>query len=284
MGSRVALLDIVELISKLRGRIEKYRDLFRNNEALTRYALIDPLLRALGWDTEDPEQVVPEFTTEAGRPDYALKINGKTVVFIEAKALGTQWDDKLITKQVLPYANASGVPYAVVTDGDRWEVYEVFKPAELRDRIVASWQITRDSPQEIALRALSIANLGSMEAVGKPGYRPILLPEEIGEAKSTAGESRIIEGPITSKLARKLILQILAEVDKPMGRKDILNEVEKRVKLTEHDTEKLESGISRWEATVNSVISGLYEKGLITRVGENSYVITDKGREELNKL
>jgi len=75
VGSRVALLDIVELVNKLRSKIEKHGDLLQNNETLTRYALIDPLLRALGWDTEDPEQVVPEFTTEAGRPDYALKIN-----------------------------------------------------------------------------------------------------------------------------------------------------------------------------------------------------------------
>jgi len=207
------------------------------------------------------------------------------VVFIEAKSYGTQWDDKLIIKQVLPYVNASGVPYAVVTDGDKWEIYDVFKKTtELKDRIIASWQITKNRPQEIALKALAIANLGNPDVLGKPGYKPILLPEETGEAKSTAGEGKIIEGPITRELARKLVLQILAETNRSMGRKEIRGEVEKRVRLTENDMEKLESGRMWWESTVDWTITDLYNEGLITRVGENSYVITDKGRKELNKL
>jgi len=69
-----------------------------------------------------------------------------------------------------------------------------------------------------------------------------------------------------------------------MGRKETLNEVEKRVKPTEHDMEKLKSGLSRWMATVDWTITDLSKEGLITRVGRNAYVITDKGREELNKL
>jgi len=293
MGSRVALLDIVELVDKLRDKIQdkELKVLLQRNEALTRYALIDPLLRALGWDTEDPNQVVPEFstpTTDNERADYVLKINGKKVAVIEAKSLGTRWDSGVVGK-VLSYAIKIGAKIAVITDGDKWEIYDLSKvDAELDEKRILSWQITDGSPQGIALKALAIANLGNPDVFGKPDYqpKPLLLPretektEEIGKVK----ESRSIEGPITRELARKLVLQILAEADKPMGRKEIRVEVEKRVKLTEHDTEKLESGISRWEATVNSVISGLYEKGLITRVGENSYVITDKGREELNKL
>jgi len=279
MGSRVALLDIVELVFKLRDRIKKYEVLLQGNEALTRYALIDPLLRALGWDTEDPDQVEPEFDAKVGKADYALKINGKPVIIVEAKALGTQLDYKTIIKQVIPYAYATNAPYIVVTDGNRWEVYKLAS-----SDIVVSWQIKDNSPQEVALKALAIANLGNPDVLGKPGCKSILLPEETGEAKSTAGESRIIEGPITEDLARKLVLQVLAEADKPMGRKEIRVEVEKRVKLTEHDTEKLESGISRWEATVNWAISDLFEEGLITRVGRNAYVITEEGHKKLSRL
>ena len=40
-----------------RGRVPKYFD----HEAQTRYWLIDPMLRALGWDLSDAEQVCPEF-------------------------------------------------------------------------------------------------------------------------------------------------------------------------------------------------------------------------------
>jgi len=283
MKSRIALLDIVELVVKLKKKIEdpQIKILLQGNEALTRYALIDPLLRALGWDTEDPDQVEPEFATKVGKADYALKIDKKPVIIVEAKALGTQLDDRDIIKQVIPYAYAAHAPYIVVTDGNRWEVYKI----ETSD-IVVSWQIKDDSPQEVALKALAIANLGNRNTLGKPGYN-ILLPRESegsGETKGTTREGGTIEGPISHKLARKLVLQILAEVDRPMGRKEILDEVKNRVKLTERDLETLKSGGMRWEKIVHGTITRLSKEGSLKKVGENSYVITDKGREELNKL
>ena len=36
----------------------------RQSEMQTRYALIDPLLRELGWDTENPALVRPEYKVE----------------------------------------------------------------------------------------------------------------------------------------------------------------------------------------------------------------------------
>ena len=40
---------------------------FARSEMQTRYALIDPLLRELGWDTENPALVRPEFRGLDGR-------------------------------------------------------------------------------------------------------------------------------------------------------------------------------------------------------------------------
>ena len=55
---------------------------------MTRYAIIDPILRSLGWGTEDLGIVVPEEKQEEGRPDYILYIDRKLVIAIEAKKLG----------------------------------------------------------------------------------------------------------------------------------------------------------------------------------------------------
>ena len=49
------LENLLTLIEKLQERIDSHGDALKKNEMLTRYALIDPLLRELGWDTEDPE-------------------------------------------------------------------------------------------------------------------------------------------------------------------------------------------------------------------------------------
>lgn len=55
------LENLLILIEKLQKRIDSHGDALRQSEALIRYALIDPLLRELGWDTEDPDMVVPEY-------------------------------------------------------------------------------------------------------------------------------------------------------------------------------------------------------------------------------
>jgi len=48
-------------IEKVRERIKCYGEQLQQSEALTRYALVNPILDALGWDTGDPNQVVPEY-------------------------------------------------------------------------------------------------------------------------------------------------------------------------------------------------------------------------------
>jgi len=67
--TKMSINDILDLIEKLKDKINKYRNEFSGNEFLVRYSLTDPFLRALGWDTEDPDQVRPEYSTCAGRPD-----------------------------------------------------------------------------------------------------------------------------------------------------------------------------------------------------------------------
>lgn len=52
---------------------------------LTRYALVDPFLCSLGWDTENPDMVIPKYSTAAGVPGYALLIENKLVALIEAR-------------------------------------------------------------------------------------------------------------------------------------------------------------------------------------------------------
>ena len=48
----MALDDLKETIEALRERIRAHRPYLEGNETRTRQALIDPMLRALGWDVE----------------------------------------------------------------------------------------------------------------------------------------------------------------------------------------------------------------------------------------
>ena len=81
-----ALSEALGEIEKLKGKISKYKDDYSKNETLVRYSLIDPFLRMIGWDTSDPVQVIPEYSTGNGRADYALiGYDGEIIALIGAK-------------------------------------------------------------------------------------------------------------------------------------------------------------------------------------------------------
>ena len=138
----------------------------RENETRTRMALIDPLLQALGWDVSDPGVVRPEYKVIGGWADYALlRPEGKPAATLEAKKLG----EALVPHrmQMLNYANASGIGYAGLTDGDHWELYEVFKQGQLDERRILEVSIADTPAHESALKLLILwrPNLESCQAV-----------------------------------------------------------------------------------------------------------------------
>lgn len=64
--------DLVSCIELLKERMQSHRAALKENETRTRVALIDPLLRALGWDVADPAVVIPEYKVGNRSADYAL--------------------------------------------------------------------------------------------------------------------------------------------------------------------------------------------------------------------
>ena len=170
------LEDLVATIEKPKGRIEKHRPLLVHSEALTRYVLIDPLLRELGWDTEDPERVRPEYPDPSGRPDYALIGNDRPISMVEAKSLGTNLDDTVV-RRAMEYCTGQGVKYAIVTNGERWELYNVLQSGTFEERRLLMLSIAGESTHQCALQLLLLwrPNL----AAGQPisASEPILSGE-----------------------------------------------------------------------------------------------------------
>jgi repressor of nif and glnA expression len=86
---------------------------------------------------------------------------------------------------------------------------------------------------------------------------------------------------LTRRNVEKLILEILANSDKPLTRKEIVEQVREHVKLTEKDLEPVKSGLPRWEANVRWGLSRLAKGGLVESQGKNEWIITEKGRAYL---
>jgi len=143
--------SLLKTIEKVRDKISKYKSEVKKSEALTRYVLIDPILRVLGWDLECPDFVRPEFTTEAGTPDYALLVEGKPYIMVEVKPLGgnlTAARDKGFN-----YCWKNRVPYYVITDGEIWELYDMSK---MGGEKIFSIDISRDNLGDISRKLLAL--------------------------------------------------------------------------------------------------------------------------------
>ena len=96
------------------------------NELFTRYVIIDPVLRALGWDPSNPAQCVVEYQTpRGGRADYALlDRQRKPAVLVEAKRVGGRTDDDANQEQVEKYAReVGGIRAVAITNGEYWDIF-----------------------------------------------------------------------------------------------------------------------------------------------------------------
>lgn len=116
------------------------------NEENTKATLIEPVLRALGWDTEDVEEVQREFKIKKrDKPvDYGLLELRTPRLFIEAKALGENLDDRRWTNQIMGYAGVAGVEWIVLTDGNEYRIYNTHAPVSVEEKLFRTIRVADD--------------------------------------------------------------------------------------------------------------------------------------------
>ena len=173
--NKLLLDELIATIETLKQRIADHGPTLRDNETRTRLALIDPLLQVLGWDTTDPSIVIPEYDVSGRKADYALLGHrGHPTATVEAKKLGEPLQSHL--GQMINYSNIAGIEYAGITDGDQWELYEVFRRGTLEERRMLNLRISSSPPYLSALNLLLLwrPNLSSGQA--EQASRPIALP------------------------------------------------------------------------------------------------------------
>lgn len=124
--------------SAIEDLVDRYQTLSEHerrqkNEAEVRQQFINPLLRALGWDTES-DQVRPEQRTVTGHADYALSLNGREQFFIEAKKFAEDLDGERrvnstttqsYVEQAIDYAWHQRCDWAVLTNFEEIRLYWV---------------------------------------------------------------------------------------------------------------------------------------------------------------
>jgi hypothetical protein len=137
--------DLDDTLAQVRQRLERYRGQTLG-EQNTKSVLIDPLLRALGWDVEDFEEVHREYKPKpTDNPvDYALFILRTPRLFVEAKALGGNLNDRKWANQIMGYAAVIGVEWVVLTNGDEYRIYNAHAPVPIEEKLFRSVKVSDD--------------------------------------------------------------------------------------------------------------------------------------------
>ena len=78
--------------------------------------------------------------------------------------------------QVITYAVEDTIPHIIVTNGDRWEMYEVFKEVDLEDKKLMEFELSQQPAHEIALQALRIWKPNLASGKPKKAMKPVLVP------------------------------------------------------------------------------------------------------------
>ena len=164
------LESLLELVETLRARIDEHGDQLRQSEALTRYALIDPLLRELGWDTEDPDEVRPEYRVSNNQiADYVLLVNRKPSIVVESKRLDESLQGGKALDQGILYCAHTGSNYFLLTDGRRYELYESGKTIA-----IISFDLNGSSPADVCLKALALWKPSVQSSNVAPGVESVI--------------------------------------------------------------------------------------------------------------
>jgi len=132
--------------------------------------IINPILRALGWDPENPEEVQPNIYTEEGIPDYSLIKNGNEVLFIEAKKLSVDVEQKEVIRQLAKYCFGEGMKYGVLTNGSIWILFRAFQEGTtISERIIWKTDIENDelTASVRRLNTISKDNINDIEKIIK---------------------------------------------------------------------------------------------------------------------
>lgn len=144
--------DLRATVESVRARIHKHQGSKKLNEQNTKAILIEPVLQALGWNTEDLDEVSREFKSKRrDRPvDYALLVLRNPRLLLEAKALGENLDDRRWSNQIMGYAAVAGVEWTILTDGNEYRIYNSHAAVEVDEKLFRKFKVTEPDSDPVA--------------------------------------------------------------------------------------------------------------------------------------
>lgn len=161
MTLREELADYAERSSAL---IEESPQMDEEN---TKRKIIEPLIDLLGWEILSSD-VELEYSVQMGsgtkKVDYALKMGGTPVVFVEAKGCDTPLEQSH-ESQLKSYLRQVGVDWGLLSNGREFEIFRRDVSSDRPNEIsLARFSIEEVTENEHPLKALASASIRSGES------------------------------------------------------------------------------------------------------------------------
>jgi predicted transport protein len=202
-------VQLADAVEKVLANAAKLKSSSGANEANTKVLLIEPLLTALGWDTGDLDAVEREYRVYDNTSlDYALKIDGKPRLFVEAKGIGKNLDNQQFIAQTVNYANNEGVLWCVLTNGLVYRVYKTNEPVPMEQKLL----FEVDLGAEGAATAADMAK--SLELIARQSMLTDAL-EHWGDRVFTDGRVRKGLGQLAAQPTAKFLKELNQLLGKP---------------------------------------------------------------------
>lgn len=191
-SSKESLIETLKLLKQRVLEVEKKSKSL--SETDTRQGLINVLFKALGWDFSDFESVRSEFRNKNYNDpvDYAFfhsKDNNKPVLLVEAKFLGTDLNNGKVIKQLCTYLGEMGVQWGVLTDGNKYIMYNSKSGVSFEEQKFLTIQIKNADTEdglpfsELADKLIALLSRSYLENDEiQTSYESYVLNRHIGDA------------------------------------------------------------------------------------------------------
>ncbi len=152
------LQEVRQRLVYLRGRSDHI------SEADTKATLIEPILGALGWDVLNFEEVKREYRhkSQDNPVDYALFVHRSPILFAEAKGLRENMNDRKWITQTVNYANAIGVKWCILTNGEEYRVYNSHAECDVEEKLFRTICISDQAQHDSVIEMLELLSKDRM--------------------------------------------------------------------------------------------------------------------------
>lgn len=158
--------SLADTVAKVAERVEQFKERDRGiGEENTKAILVDPILAALGWCLDELEEVQREYRRKSqdNPVDYALFLIGQPELFVEAKALERDLNDRRWISQILGYATVVGVEWCVLTNGDEYRFYNSHAPVDVEEKLFCSVCVSDQKNRERTINTLELLSKERMK-------------------------------------------------------------------------------------------------------------------------